>query len=60
MTTAVAKTTETGVIDPTAVTEIVVIAAPAPGFVWNTLITVLGPPVRASHSLIGLIGASVA
>lgn len=61
LTTAVAKTIGTGIVDPKAITEIVVISALASGFVWNTLMTVLGLPVSASHALIGgLIGASVA
>lgn len=60
-TTAVAKTIGKDVVDPKAVTEIVVAAALFSGFAWNTAMTKLGLPVSASHALIGsLIGASVA
>lgn len=61
LTTAVAKTIGKGIVDPKAITEIVVISALSSGFIWNTLMTVIGLPVSASHALIGgLIGASVA
>ena len=60
LSTAVAKTIGKGVVDPKAVTEIVVASALLAGFSWNTLMTKLGLPVSASHALIGgLIGASV-
>jgi PiT family inorganic phosphate transporter len=60
LTTAVAKTIGKGIVDPTAITELVVISALSAGFLWNTLMTFFGLPVSASHALIGgLIGASV-
>src|SRR4030043_1016556 len=60
LTTAVAKTIGKGVVDPKAVTEIVIACALFAGFSWNTLMTRLGLPVSASHALIGgLMGASV-
>jgi PiT family inorganic phosphate transporter len=60
LTTAVAKTIGKGVVDPKAITEVVVASALFSGFLWNTLMTKLGLPVSASHALIGgLIGASV-
>lgn len=60
LSTAVAKTIGKGVVDPKAVTEIVVAAALFAGFSWNSVMTKLGMPVSASHALIGgLIGASV-
>lgn len=60
-TTAVAKTIGKDVVDPKAVTEVVVAAALFSGFAWNTAMTKLGLPVSASHALIGgLIGSSVA
>jgi len=60
LTTAVAKTIGKGIVDPKAVTEIVVVSALFAGFSWNTAMTKLGMPVSASHALIGgLIGASV-
>lgn len=59
LTTAVAKTIGKGVVDPKAVTEIVVAAALFSGFAWNGAMTWLGLPVSASHALIGgLIGAA--
>lgn len=61
LTTAVAKTIGKGVVDPSAVTEVVVAAALFAGFAWNTAMTRLGLPVSASHALIGgLLGASIA
>jgi PiT family inorganic phosphate transporter len=60
LTTAVAKTIGKGVVDPKAITEIVVASALFAGFFWNTLMTIFGLPVSASHALIGgLMGASV-
>ena len=60
LTTAVAKTIGKGIVDPKAITEIVVASALFSGFFWNTLMTFFGLPVSASHALIGgLIGASV-
>jgi inorganic phosphate transporter, PiT family len=60
LTTAVAKTIGSGVVDPMAITEIVVAAALLSGFLWNSVMTLIGLPVSASHALIGgLIGASV-
>lgn len=59
--TAVAKTIGKGIVDPAAVTQIVVAAALSSGFLWNGLMTMVGLPVSASHALIGgLIGAAVA
>jgi len=61
LTTAVAKTIGKGIVDPKAITEIVVVSALVSGFLWNTLMTIVGLPVSASHALIGgLVGASVA
>ncbi|MBE0425022.1 MAG: inorganic phosphate transporter [Nitrospirae bacterium] len=60
LTTAVAKTIGKGIVDPGAVTEVVVASALFAGFLWNTLMTFFGLPVSASHALIGgLIGAAV-
>ncbi len=58
-TTAVAKTIGKGIVDPSAITGIVVISALIAGFSWNSIMTFFGLPVSASHALIGsLIGAS--
>src|SRR4030065_35508 len=60
LTTAVAKTIGKGVVDPKAVTEVVVASALFAGFLWNAAMTRLGLPVSASHALIGgLMGASI-
>jgi PiT family inorganic phosphate transporter len=59
--TAVAKTIGRGIVDPLAVTEIVVASALIAGFLWNGAMTLFGLPVSASHALIGsLMGAAVA
>lgn len=59
--TAVAKTIGKGIVEPNAVTELVVIAALVAGFLWNTGMTKLGMPISCSHALIGsLMGAAVA
>jgi PiT family inorganic phosphate transporter len=61
LTTAVAKTIGKDIVDPKAVTDTVIMAALASAFVWNTIMTIMGLPVSASHALVGgLIGASVA
>ncbi len=57
--TAVAKTIGKGVVDPSGITEAVVVSALIAGFTWNAAMTVLGLPVSASHALIGsLMGAA--
>jgi len=59
--TAVAKTIGKGIVDPALITQSVVAAALCAGFLWNSMMTVVGMPVSASHALIGgLIGAAVA
>jgi PiT family inorganic phosphate transporter len=59
--TAVAKTIGKGIVDPTLITQSVVASALCAGFIWNSMMTLVGMPVSASHALIGgLIGASVA
>lgn len=59
--TEVAKTIGKGIVDPTAVTQVVVASALLAGFAWNGLMTMFGMPVSASHALIGsLMGAAVA
>jgi PiT family inorganic phosphate transporter len=59
--TAVAKTIGKGVVDPSGITEGVVVSALIAGFVWNGVMTLMGLPVSASHALIGsLMGAAAA
>jgi inorganic phosphate transporter, PiT family len=58
---AVAHTIGTGLVDPAQVTPVVVLAALLTGIAWNTVMTLAGMPISASHALIGgLIGAAVA
>jgi len=58
--TAVAKTIGKGIVDPRAITEIVVASALIAGFLWNGAMTLMGLPVSASHALIGsVMGAAV-
>jgi len=59
--TEVAKTIGEGVVNPSAVTNTVVVAALLTSFVWNAVLTRMGLPISCSHALIGaLMGASVA
>jgi PiT family inorganic phosphate transporter len=59
--TAVARTIGTGIVDPTLITEIVVASALLSGLIWNATMTRFGMPVSASHALIGsLVGSAVA
>lgn len=64
LTTAVAKTIGTGVVNPEEIKDVVniiVAAALFSGFIWNFAMTRLGLPVSASHALIGsLMGAAMA
>lgn len=59
--TKVAKTIGTGIVDPIAITDTVLIAALLSAIVWNLLTLFVGLPVSSSHALIGgLIGGSIA
>ncbi|MEE9585779.1 MAG: inorganic phosphate transporter [Nitrososphaerales archaeon] len=59
--TGVASTIGQGIVDPLAVTPVVVLAALSGAIVWVLITWWFGLPISASHSLIGgLIGASVA
>lgn len=61
LSTAVAKTIGKGIVDPAAVTDLVIMAALASAFLWNTIMTLFGLPVSASHALVGgIIGAAAA
>ncbi|MFZ5827647.1 MAG: inorganic phosphate transporter [Bacillota bacterium] len=58
---AVAKTIGGGLVDPTQVTQLVILATLVAGITWNTVMTIAGLPISASHALIGgLIGGAVA
>jgi PiT family inorganic phosphate transporter len=57
----VAKTVGKGVIDPSAVTPMLILAAVSAAVVWNLLTWWLGLPTSSSHALIGgLVGAGIA
>jgi inorganic phosphate transporter, PiT family len=60
LSTAVAKTIGKGIVDPSGITESVVASALVAGFTWNTIMTILGLPVSASHALIGSLMGSAA
>lgn len=58
---AVAKTIGGGLVEPTEVNQLVILATLLAGIVWNVSMTLLGLPISASHALIGgLFGAAVA
>jgi PiT family inorganic phosphate transporter len=59
--TAVAKTIGKGIVSPELITQTVVCAALVGGIFWNTVTTLMGLPISASHALIGgVMGAGVA
>jgi PiT family inorganic phosphate transporter len=61
MSTAVAKTIGSGLVEPTSVTQAVVAGALGGAIVWNLITLLMGLPTSSSHALIGgLVGASVA
>jgi PiT family inorganic phosphate transporter len=61
LSTAVAKTIGTGIVDPTAVTDIVIISALLSAILWNIITILMGLPVSSSHALFGgLAGAAMA
>jgi PiT family inorganic phosphate transporter len=60
LTTAVAKTIGTGIVDPTAITNAVLISALLSAILWNLITIIMGLPVSSSHALVGgLVGAAV-
>ena len=61
LSTAVAKTIGTGIADPKAVTDIVIISALLSAILWNLVTILMGLPVSSSHALFGgLAGAAMA
>src|SRR6058998_760566 len=57
----VAKTVGKGVVDPSAVTPMLILAAVTAAVLWNLLTWWLGLPTSSSHALIGgLVGAGLA
>lgn len=61
LSTAVAKTIGTGIVDPTAVTDVVIISALLSAILWNIITILMGLPVSSSHALFGgIAGAAMA
>jgi len=61
LTTAVAKTIGSGIVDPTAITDTVLVAALLSAILWNLMTLFFGLPVSSSHALVGgIIGGSLA
>lgn len=59
--TAVAKTISSGLVDPSEVTQYVILAALAGAIIWDLLTWWWGLPTSSSHALIGgLAGAGIA
>jgi len=56
--TAVAKTIGSGIVNPSVVTNDVIIIALLVSFGWNTLMTRMGMPISCSHALIGALMGS--
>ncbi len=58
MSTAVAKMVGTGIIDPSAVNDVVIISALGGAIIWNFITLNMGLPSSSSHALIGgMVGA---
>jgi inorganic phosphate transporter, PiT family len=61
LSTAVAKTVGTGIVDPRAVTDTVIISALLSAIIWNLITILMGLPVSSSHALFGgIAGAAMA
>jgi PiT family inorganic phosphate transporter len=60
MSTAVAKMVGSGIVDPSAVSQVMVASALAGAITWNLFTLLLGLPTSSSHALIGgLVGAAM-
>ena len=61
LSTAVAKTIGSGIVDPLAVTDLVIISALLSAILWNIMTILMGLPVSSSHALFGgIAGAAMA
>lgn len=61
LSTAVAKTIGSDIVDPHQVTQLLTLAALLSAIVWNTFTVWIGMPVSSSHAIVGgVIGAAVA
>ena len=58
MSTAVAKMVGKGIVDPSAVNDVVIVSALGGAIIWNFLTLSMGLPSSSSHALIGaMVGA---
>ena len=61
LSTAVAKTVGSGIVDPLAVTDLVIVSALLSAIFWNLITILIGLPVSSSHALFGgIAGAAMA
>lgn len=60
LTTAVAKTVGSGIVEPKAVTDLVIISALLSAILWNIITILMGLPVSSSHALFGGIAGAAA
>lgn len=61
LSTAVAKTIGSDIVDPRHVTQLLTLAALLSAIVWNTFTVWIGMPVSSSHALVGgVVGAAIA
>ncbi len=61
LSTAVAKTIGSGIVDPLAVTDQVIISALLSAILWNIITILMGLPVSSSHAIFGgIAGAAMA
>jgi PiT family inorganic phosphate transporter len=61
LSTAVAKTIGSDIVDPRQVTQLLTLAALISAIIWNTFTVWIGMPVSSSHAIVGgVIGAAVA
>jgi PiT family inorganic phosphate transporter len=58
LSTAVAKTVGKGIVDPLAVTDLVIISALLSAILWNLITILMGLPVSSSHALFGGIAGA--
>ncbi len=61
MSTEVAKMVGTGIVDPSAISQLVVASALSGAILWNLVTLLMGLPSSSSHALIGgLVGSGLA
>jgi PiT family inorganic phosphate transporter len=61
LSTAVAKTIGSDIVDPNHVTQLLTLAALLSAIIWNTITVLVGLPVSSSHAIVGgVIGAAMA